>query len=98
MPAGDLADRVEVARLGQHDADVGERGLHQQAGDVALGEPAVEGVGVVEGEDGRGDGHVDLRTHAARARDDPVALEDGEGLVDGAVVAPVDRRRSAAGR
>ena len=49
--AGDLADRVEVALVGQHDADVGQRRLHQQAGDVALRQAPVERVGIVEGDD-----------------------------------------------
>ena len=52
--AGDLADRFGVALVREHDADVGERRLHEQAGHVALGQPPVERVEVVEGHHGRG--------------------------------------------
>ena len=92
VATGDLADAVEVAVVGQHDADVGQRRLHQQAGDVALGQPPVEGVEVVERHHGRRDGDVDLRTEGAGPGHHPVAVEHGEGLVDGAVVAPVHHR------
>ena len=37
-------------------------------------------------------GHVDLRAHGSGPGHDPVALEHGQGLVDGAVVAPVEHR------
>ena len=92
VPAGDLADPVEVAVLGEHDADVGQRRLHQQAGDVALGQPPVERVEVVERDHRRRRRDVDLRTERARPGDDPVAVEHGERLVDRAVVAPVHHR------
>jgi hypothetical protein len=36
--AREPADRLEVAGLGQDDADVGERRLHQHDRDVAMGE------------------------------------------------------------
>ena len=42
---GQLADRVQVAGLGQHDPDVGQGGLHQHHGHVARGELALEAVG-----------------------------------------------------
>ncbi len=92
MAAGDLPDGVEVARLGEHDADVGQRGLHQQTGHVAFGQASVKRVGVVERHDRGRERDVDLWAEPARTGDDPVAVEDGEGLVDGAVVAPVHDR------
>jgi hypothetical protein len=60
VAAGDLAHRVEIAGFGHHDADVGQGRLHQQAGDVTLGQPAVETDQVVELDDGRGQRDVHL--------------------------------------
>jgi len=40
--AGELAQAVVVSRLGKDDSDVGERRLDQDAGDVAVGELALE--------------------------------------------------------
>jgi hypothetical protein len=53
VAACDLAHRLEVARLGQDDPEVHHRRLHDQAGGLAsfaieLGEPPLEGGGVVE--------------------------------------------------
>ena len=53
MAAGDVADGLEVARLGQHDAEVHHRRFHDHAGGLAalLGEPldpALHRAGVVE--------------------------------------------------
>ena len=45
---GELAHPFEVAGLGQHDADVGERRLHQHRRDVAVGELALERLEIVE--------------------------------------------------
>ena len=92
MPPGDLTDSLEVALLRQHDPDVGQRGLHQQARDIALAQPPVERLEVVERHHGRRDRHVDLRAERTRPRHDPAAVQHREGLVDGAVVAPVHHR------
>ncbi len=92
VAARDLPHRVEVAGLGEHDPDVGERRLHQQAGHVALRQPPVQGVRVVEGDDRRGLGHGHLRPQRARPWHDPVTVQHGQGLVDRAVVAPVHHR------
>ena len=93
VPAGDLADRRRVAVGGQHDADVGQRRFHEQARDVALGQPLVQRLEVVERDHRRGGGDVGLRTEGAGARHDGSGVvEHGEGLVDGAVVAPVHHR------
>ena len=45
---GQLPDRGEVAGLGQHDADVGQRRFHQHGGDVAVGQFPLERGHVVE--------------------------------------------------
>ena len=92
VPAGHLADPVEVAVVGEHDADVRQRRLHQQAGDVALGQPTVQGAEVVERHHRGRRGHVDLRPEPTGPGHHPVPVEHGEGLVDGAVVAPVHHR------
>ena len=92
VAARDLADALEVAVVGQHDPDVGQRRLHQQAGDVALRQTTVEGVEVVERHDRGRHGDVDLRPESARAGNHAALVEHGEGLVDGAVVAPVHHR------
>ena len=88
--AGDLAQRVVVAGVGGNDADVGERGLREHAGDVAGCERGLERGDVVELDDLGRDRGVDRRTDVALARLHPTALEHPERLVDGAVVAPVE--------
>ncbi len=56
---GDLADRVEVARVRQDDPDVGQRRLHEDRGDVAVGELLLQALDVVELGDPAGHRHVD---------------------------------------
>ena len=63
--------RVVEARVGQDDADVGQRGLGEHAGDVALGERGFQRGGVVELDDARGDRGVDRRPDVALARRRP---------------------------
>ena len=88
--AGDLAERVVEAGVGRDDADVGERGLREHAGDVAGRERGLERVDVVELDDLGGDRRVDRRSDVAGPRLHPTVIEDPERLVDGAVVAPVE--------
>jgi hypothetical protein len=46
--AGQLADGGQVTGLGQHDADVGQRGLHQHRGDIAVRQFPFQARGIVE--------------------------------------------------
>ena len=73
--------------LGQDDADVGQRRLGQHAGDLPVGEQALDGPEVVELAHPRGQRRVDGGADVARARPRPAAVERDEGLVDGPVVA-----------
>ena len=57
-----------------------------------MGERRLERGEVVEGHDAGGERDVDLGAERAGAGDHPVAVEHGERLVDGAVVAPVHDR------
>ena len=66
--AREPADRLEVARLGQDDADVGERRLHQHDGDVAMGELGGQAVDVVELRDPGGERDVHGRADVPPAR------------------------------
>ena len=89
-PPGQLADGVEVSVVRQHDPDVGERRFEQHDRDVAILQCAFEAVDVVELDDARRLGDVDLRPDRALARHRPAAVvEHRERLVDGAVVAVV---------
>ena len=90
MRAGELAQRVVEAGVGQDDADVGQRRLGQHAGDVAVRELALERLEVVELDDARRLGGIDRRPDAALARPDLAVDERGDRLVDRAVVAPVE--------
>ena len=88
--AGELAQRLVKARLGQDDADVGQRRLGQHQRDVAGGELALECLDVVELDHPGRLGELHRWADVARPGDDGVAVEGGEGLVDGAVVAVVE--------
>ena len=98
--AGQLAHRLVVALVGQHDADVGQGRLDEHAGDVAVGQLALERLDVVDLDDAGRLGRVHRRpdvAHAGQHRP-PVLGELDEGLVDAAVVAPVlDQDLRAAG-
>ncbi len=90
MPAGQLADGVVIAGVGEHDADVGQRRLHERDGHVAVGELPVEGVDVVDLDDPRRLRRRHGRAEVAAPGDDPaVGRDPGEGLVDRAVVVVV---------
>ena len=69
--AGRGAQRVVVAGLGQHDADVGQRRLGEHARDVAVGELALERLDVVELDDARRLRRRHRRADVALARDAP---------------------------
>ena len=89
--ARQLPQRVVVAGIGQHDADVGERRLGEDAGHVAHGQRRLERGHVVEGHDDGGQRGIDLRADGAvPGHDLPAVVERGQGLVDRAVVAPVE--------
>src|SRR5581483_6139060 len=81
------------------DSDVGERGLHQNGGYVAVGEFAFEAVEVVELGDTAGLGDRDRRADVTGARRAlAVGRGDDQRLVDGAVVAvAVEKDLLAAG-
>ena len=91
MPSRQLPQRVVEARLRMDDPDVRERGLGQDECHITLSELPLERVDVVELDDARRHRRIDGWTEvAATSPDDPVRTERGEGLVDGAVVAPVE--------
>ena len=69
------AQRVVEARLGQDDADVRQRRLGEHAGDVAVGELALERLEVVELDDARRLVERHRRPDVALARDDATVLE-----------------------
>ena len=82
------ADAVEVALLGQDDAHVRERRLHQHRGHVAVGQLPLEPDEVVVLGDPAGERDVGWGADVARPRDaTSVVGGDDERLVDGAVVA-----------
>ena len=86
-----LSQQFVEPGLRRHDADVRECGLREDAGDIAVRELPFERFGVVPLDDpgrlGERNGRPDVRV----AFDDPSRIvERREGLVDGAVVAPVE--------
>ena len=64
-PPGDLADRLVITGLGEHDPDVGQRRLEQHRRDVAVGEGGFETGDVVELDDTGRLRDVDLRPDRA---------------------------------
>jgi hypothetical protein len=78
-----------IAGVGQHDADVRERGLEQAGGDITLGEGSLEALEVVDLHHARGLLERHRLPDVALARHGAPTLERGERLVDRAVVAPV---------
>ena len=100
LSAGQLTQSVVEARLGEHDADVRQRRLGENARHVARAASACfERADVVPLDDARRHGTARPACRRCRgARADLAALEDGERLVDGAVVAPVEDEDLAAGR
>ena len=98
MPRRDVADRLQVAVVGQADADVLHHRLDDEGGDVAAGEHPLEGGGVVVGDDDRvgehAAGDAGGRRHRCRAVGRPgggeVGLHRDEQLVVVAVVAALD--------
>ena len=85
-----LAQRPVEAGLRVHDADVRERGLREHAGDVAVPELPPERLDVVPLDHPGRLIERDRRPEVRLALHDPTVAERGEGLVDGAVVAPVE--------
>ena len=86
-----LSQQFVEPGLRRHDADVRECGLREDAGDIAVRELSFERFGVVPHDDpgrlGERNGRPDVRV----AFDDSSRIvERREGLVDGAVVAPVE--------
>ncbi len=85
------ANVLHEARLRQDDPDVRERGLHQEAGDVAVLEHGLHGPELVELRHPRGLGGIERRPHEALAgAGEALLVEHHERLVDRAVVAPVE--------
>jgi len=82
--------RVVVSRIGVDDADVGHRGLGQNTRHVARREGGLEGRDVVELDDARRDRRVDGWADVVLPGPATTVLQGNEGLVDGAVVAPVE--------
>ena len=88
--AGQLAHRIEIAIVRQHDPDVRERRFEQHDRDVAILERMREPVDVVELDDAGRFGDVDLRPDRPAARHRrAVVVEHRERFVDRAVVAVV---------
>ncbi len=86
--AGQFAYGGQVAGLGQHDADVGERGFHEDGGDVAVRQLPLQLGGIVELGDTAGERDVAGSADVAGACGAvAVRSDDDERLVDAAVVA-----------
>ena len=93
--AAEEAHLLHVARLRQHDSDVRERGLHQEARHVLVLERPLQRADVVELRHPRGLGGVERRAHEPGPRaGEALLVEDHERLVDRAVVAPVEHTDS----
>ncbi len=91
VEAGEAAQGVMEARVGQHDADVGECRLGQNTGDLARGKGCFEGCRVVERHHHSRLLGVHLGADAAFPWLGPaVGAEGHQRLVDAAVVAPVE--------
>jgi hypothetical protein len=86
----DRAQGVVEARLRQHHADVGERRLGDEAGDIAGRQRRFERSDVIELDDLGMGGEIEGLADQARAVDRPAVLQPHEGLVDGAVIAAVE--------
>ena len=95
---GQLAERVVEAVVGEDDADVRQRGLGEDARDVACAERLLERVEVVELHDLRRQRRVHGRADVPGARADDAELSRRQRLVDGAVVAPVEDQHLPATR
>ena len=88
--AREFAYRGQIARLRQHDADVGERWLHEHTGNIATRERLLERIDVVELNHPGGERRIYLRTKRARASDNSARfIKHSKRFVDCAVVAPV---------
>ena len=87
MLAGQLADGVQIPGLGQDDADIGQRGLHQDGGHVTVGQLPFQCGRVVELRHPGGLARIDRCSDVARSRLRAVLRRDDERLVDAAVVA-----------
>ena len=83
-----IPERLVIAGVRQDDADVGQRRLDQHAGDVALRQLALEPVEVVDLDSPRRDRGLDGSSDRVRTEREGPFLQDDEGLVHGAVVAP----------
>ena len=92
LPA-DLPERLVVSRVGEDDADIGERRLRQDARDVAGSQSGFESGEIVELHHLGGRGRMDLRADVGFAQFGlPAQAHGGEGLVHRAVVAPVEHQ------
>ena len=90
VPAAKLANRRVVARVGEHDSDVGERRLHEHRRDLPRCESGLEGWHIVERNDRRRQGRSHRCPDRAPAFDHCARfVEGGVGLIDGAVIAVV---------
>ena len=79
------------ARLRMDDADVGERRLSENQRDITSCELPLEAVEIIELDDAGRHRRIDRRAEIAAARtNDSVVAERREGLVDGAVIAPIE--------
>ena len=88
MSTGHLADGVEVARVRQDDADVGQRRLHQHRRHITVSQLLLQALDVVELGHPAGHRHIDRRTDVARpAGALAIFADDDERLVDRPVVA-----------
>ncbi len=89
-PACDLPNCLVIARLRQHDPDVGQCRFEQDRRDIAIGEGRIEACDVVELGDAGRLRDIDLRPDVAADRHDrAVGAEHRDRLVDRAVVAMV---------
>ena len=88
--AREFAYRGQVARLRQHDADVGKRWLHEHTCNIATRKRLLERIDVVELNHTGSERRIYLRTKRSRTRNDCARfVEHSKRFVDGAVVTPV---------
>src|SRR6266446_9969754 len=89
--AREFAQRMVVAGNRMHDADIGQRGFRQYAGDVAVSERLFERGDIVEFNHARGHGRIDRWADVAAPRSgSAVGMKRDESFIHRAVVTPVE--------
>ena len=90
VAAREFACGFPVTVVRKNDADVGHRGLGENAGDVVMLERGFERVEIVEFDNAGGFGGIDGRADIAATRADHAIFEPGKRFIHAAVVAVVE--------